>query len=38
MSAQVLVLIIILTTLFCCALAAVWINMQDSIMRDDEDD
>lgn len=38
MSAQVLALVIVLCTLFCCAIAAAWLNMQDSILPDDEDE
>lgn len=38
MSAQVLVLVIVLVTLFCCAIAAVWLNMQESINHDADDE
>lgn len=38
MSAKLIVLVIVLATLFCCAMAAVYLNMQESVIDDQDDE
>lgn len=38
MSAKLIVLVIVLATLLCCALAAVYLNMQESVIDEPDDE